>query len=180
MQKEKCSHLWEMTNVAAGLIVFKKCFHCARVSTCFTLDKKPPLEPLHEKNHFWNFMESDETFHFDLKCAKCDTLVKLDELVSLMMCTGCDETCQVDLLRRKLEPGSMRVYIVLGCRPVEERKQLSQEKFAAIEDYINQRCNHIKSGIKLVSHTMVKNIEKCYADVIKDADMLFAITAKGE
>jgi len=92
-----------MTNVAPGLIVMKKCFHCAKVSTCFTFHNKPPLEPSHDSEHFWNFMESDEFFHFDLKCAKCASVVKLDELVGLTTCVGCDETCEVGILMRKLE-----------------------------------------------------------------------------
>lgn len=180
MQKEKCSHLWEMVNVAAGLIVFKKCFHCAKVSACFTFHSEPPLAPSREGDHFWNVMQSDETFHFDLECTKCGTLVKLDGLVSLMMCTGCDETCQVDVLRRRLEPESRRVCIALSSLPAEEKKQLPREKFAVLEDYIDQRCDHLKCGIKLVPNTMVKNIAKCYAEVVKDADMLFAMVPEGK
>jgi len=83
VKKEKCSHLWKMVNVASGLVVMKKCFHCGKISTCFTYHDKPPLETCHEEDHFWNFMEGDPAFHFDLKCAKCDTLLKFDELVGL-------------------------------------------------------------------------------------------------
>ena len=61
-----------MINVADGMIVMKKCFHC---------------EPNRDGVHFWNFMESDESFHFDLECTACGTIVKLDELVGLMLCT---------------------------------------------------------------------------------------------
>jgi len=178
MQEEKCSHLWEMVNVARGLIVMKKCFHCGKVSTCFTFHNEPPLEACHDGAHFWNFVESDESFHFDLRCAKCGTLVKLDELVGLMMCTGCDETCKADILRRKLEPPHTWVCIALGCRPTEERKQLSPEKFAVLEAFFNQQRDCLKSLI--VPHKMVKNIANCYARVIKDVNMLFAIAAGGE
>jgi len=178
MRKEKCSHLWEMVNVASGLIVMKKCFHCGKVSTCFTFHNEPPLEPSHEEEHFWNFMESDESFHFDLKCAKCGTLVKLDELVGLMMCTGCDQTCEVDILRRKLEPEGTRVYIAFGRRPIDERKQLPKEKFAVLEDYFSQQCNSLKSQIKIVPHEMVKSIENCYAEAIKDVETLFLVPSE--
>ncbi len=177
MQKEKCSHSWEMIDVTSGLIVMKKCFHCSKVSTCFISHKEPPLDPCHEGGHFWNFMESDESFHFNLKCSKCGTLVKLDELVGLMMCTGCDETCEVDILRRKLELEHTRVCIALGCRPIEERKRLPPEKFAVLQDFFNQRCNSPKSCIKLVPHEMLQEIADCYAEVIKDEDMLLAIAA---
>jgi len=178
MIMEKCSHSWEMVNVASGLVVMKKCFHCAKVSTCFTFHNKPPLEPCHEQEHFWNFVESDPSFHFDLKCVKCGTLVKLDELVGLMMCTGCDETCQVDVLRRKLEPEHTCVCIALGCRPTDERRQLPQEKISILEDYFSQQCKSLEFKIKVVSHEMVKSIENCYAKVIKDVEMLFMVPSE--
>jgi hypothetical protein len=173
MKKEKCSHLWETINVASGLIIMKKCFHCSKVSTCFVFHNEPPLETCHEEGHFWNFMESDQSFHFDLKCTKCGVLVKFDELVGLMMCTGCDETCEVDVLRRKLEPEHTRVYFALGCRPIDERKQLSQEKIPILQDYFNQQSKSLKTKIKIVSHEMVKSIDNCYAKVIEDVEMLF-------
>jgi len=179
MQKEKCSHLWQMVNIASGLIVMKKCFHCAKVSTCFVPHNYPPLETCHEQQHFWNFVESDPTFHFDLKCVKCGTLVKLDELVGLMICTGCDETCQVDILRRKLGPEHTRVYIALGCRPTEERKQITQEKISVIQDYLDQQFGSQRLRMMIVSHKMVKDIDVCYAEVVKDTEMLVT-TASGE
>ena len=42
-------------------------------------------------------MEGDQSFHFDLKCTRCGTLVKFDELVRLVMCTRCDERHEVDI-----------------------------------------------------------------------------------
>jgi len=178
MTKEKCSHSWEMVNVVSGLVVMKKCFRCIKVSTCFVFHNKPPLEPCHEEKHFWNFMESDPSFHFDLKCTKCGTLVKLDELVGLMMCTGCDETCQVDILRRELEPEHTRVCIALGYRPIDERKQLPQEKISILEDYFSQQRESLKSKIKVVSHEMVKSIENCYAKMIEGVETLSRVTSE--
>ena len=172
--QENCSHLWEMINVAGGLLVIKKCFHCNKVSTCFTSDTDPPLEPCREQEHFWNFMEGDECFHFDLKCTKCDILVNLDELAGIMKCTGCDETCQVDVLRREVESNHTPVYIAMGRRPVDERRQLSDEKFASMESFFNQQNNSLACKTKIVHHEMVKNLDKCYAEVISDVDMLFA------
>ena len=173
MQSEKCSHIWEMVNVSDGLIVMKKCFHCNKVSTCFAFHHESPLEACREGDHFWNFVESDESFHFDLKCSKCETLVKFDESVGLMICTGCDEACEVDVLKRELEPEKALVCIAVGRRPIEERKQLSDEKFAVLEEFFNQRSKASKCKIKIVPHKMVRDITKCYADVIKDMDTLF-------
>jgi hypothetical protein len=171
MQKKRCSHLWEMINVASGLVVIKKCFHCKKVSTCFVFHHDPPLEPCREQSHFWNYVESDESFHFDLRCT---TVVKLDELVGLMKCTGCDETYEVGMLMRKLELEHTQVYIAMGCRPIEERHQISQEKFAALEAYFNQQSKSLKRKVRIVHHEMVKDLDKCYAEVISDVDMLFA------
>ena len=173
MRDGNCSHLWKMVNVTSGLVVMKKCFHCNKVSTCFVFHHEPPLEACREQNHFWNFMESDECFHFDVKCTKCDALVGLDELVGLMRCTGCDETCPVDILRRKLEPEYSQVYIAMGRRPIQEKRQLSQEGFAALEAYFNQQTKSLKRKLKIVHHEMVKDVEKCYAEVISDVDTLF-------
>ena len=173
MQENKCAHIWKMVNIAGGLIVMKKCFHCGKVSTCFTFHNEPPLETSHEEKHFWNFMEGDESFHFDLKCAKCGTLVKFGELVGLMICTGCDEKCEVDVLRRKLESENTQVCIAFGRRPIEERKQLPAEKFGVLEEYFNQQNKASKTNIKIVPHEMVRDIAGCYAEPIKNVDMLF-------
>ncbi|MHC4336627.1 MAG: hypothetical protein ACYSTG_01585 [Planctomycetota bacterium] len=180
MSQNKCSHLWEMVNVASGLIVMKKCFHCGKVSTCFCFHDKLPLEPSREGEHFWNFVEGDPTFHFDLKCINCGTLVKFSELVGLMMCTGCDERCEVDVLRRKLEPQGTCVCIALGRRPIEERKQLPEDKIAFLQDYFDQQGKSLKSKIKVVPDAMVRSIDNCYAEVIKDVDMLFKTALKGK
>ena len=180
MQSGKCSHRWEMVNVASGLIVMKKCFHCGKVSTCFTFHNKPPLEPCHEEEHFWNFVQGDEALHFDLKCRSCGTLVKLDELVGLMVCTGCDQRCEVDMLRRKLEQEGTQVWVALSGRPVDERKQLPPEKLAALQEYISQHRESSKSKIKIVSHEMVKSIDNCYAEVVRDNRMLFATCSESK
>lgn len=173
MSGEKCIHSWEMVNVAKGLIITKKCFHCNKVSCCFIFHDKPPLESSHEGDHFWNFMGSDPALHFDLKCTKCDILVKMDELVDITMCTGCDETCKVNILKQKLPSEYKRVYIALGCRPIDERKQLTQEKFTVLEDFFHQQSESSKFRVKIVPHNMIKSIDDCYAGTIDRVDMLF-------
>jgi len=175
MRQDNCSHIWEMVNVAGGLIVMKKCFHCSKVSTCFCFHNELPLEPCHEGEHFWNFMEGDPTFHFDLNCAKCNTLVKLDELVGLAMCTGCDQKCEAGILEQKLELEDTQLCIALGHRPINERKQLAPEKIAVLQEYFNQQNKSTKTRIKIVPHEMVRSFDNCYAEVIKDIYMFFTI-----
>lgn len=176
VMENKCSHIWEMVDVTAGLIVMKKCFHCGEVSSCFCFHDQMPLEPCQEQEHFWNFVEGGVTFHFDLKCTTCGTLVKFDELVGLMFCTGCDEKCDVDVLRRKIEPEKKEVCIALGRRPIDERKQLSEEKIAILQEYLDQQGKSLKCKIKVVPHEMVRSIDNCYATVIEDVNSLFATT----
>ncbi len=174
MKQGKCAHFWEMVNLAPGLIVMKKCFHCRKVSTCFVFHDKPPLEACHDGEHFWNFMESDASFHFDLRCRKCGTLVNLDELVGLMRCNGCNQTCEVGMLMRKLEPKNTRVYIAVGAQPIKERPQLPREKFDVLKAYFDQQSESLESRIKIVPHKMVKDLGSCYAEVIKDVGTLLA------
>ncbi len=173
MTEAECLHMWEMVNVANGLVVFKQCFHCGKISTCFTFHSNPPFASSHEGEHFWNCVESKPSFHFDLKCAKCGTLVALDELVGLMFCTRCNQACEVDLLRRKLESEHIRLCVVLGRRPIDDRSQLSAEKISILQDYFDQQCESLGCKIKLVSHELVKNIGNCYAEVVEDSQMLF-------
>ena len=180
MQEKNCSHIWEMINVASGLIVMKKCFHCGKVSTCFCFHDKLPLEPCHEEQHFWNFVEGDPALHFDLKCTKCGTEVTFNELVGLMICTGCDTKCEVDALRRKLEPEDTQVCIALGCRPIDERKQLPEEKLTILQEYFDQQGESLKSKIKIVPHAMLRSIDNCYAEVIKEMDMLLTSVPKSK
>jgi hypothetical protein len=174
MKQKKCAHFWEMVHLAPGLIVMKKCFHCRKVSTCFVFHNRPPLEPCHEGEHFWNFMESNASFHFDLRCKKCGTLVDLKELVGLMRCTGCDERCEAGKLMRELEPKKTRVYIAVGPRPIEERPQLDREKFKALEKYFDEQSESLESKIKIVPHKMVRDFSRCYAEVARDVNELFA------
>lgn len=97
-----------------------------------------------------------------------------------MMCTGCDEECEVDAIKRQLEPEGTQVYIALGNRPVAERKQIPEEKIAVLQEYFQQQYKSLKTGIKIVFHKMVKSIGSCYAEMVKDADALFAATLKRE
>ncbi len=177
MWQDKCCHTWEMVNIACGLIVMKKCFHCGKVSACFCFHNEPPLEECHEEGHFWNFVEDDATFHFDLKCIRCGSVIKLAELVGLMMCTGCDPICEVDVLRRKLSPQGIGTCVALGRCPVDERKPLDPEKISILQEYFDQQGESLRCRIKIVPHQMVRNIENCYAEVIREPNSLFAASA---
>ena len=180
MQNENCSHQWEMVNVVYGHIITEKCFHCDKVSTYFSAELKPSLDEYREGEHYWNVMETAQSFRFDLKCTACGRVEQFDDLMGLMMCTGCDEKCEVDVLRRKLEPEQTWIYVAFGFLPAKERKQLAPEKVTILEDYFNNRRKSSKSKIKIVSNEMVKSLATCYAEMIKDVDMLSLTPPQGE
>ena len=172
MNANVCRHQWEMVDTLFGFLVTEKCFHCDMISTEFSLDSKPPLEEYREGDHFWNLMESAQTLRFNLKCRACGRVMELKELVGLMLCTGCDPGCAVDDLRKRLEPQRTWVYVAFGFLPEPKHLQLSDEKIAVLEEYINQRRNSKTSSIKIVPGRMVSKIQNCYGEVIKDTDML--------
>jgi hypothetical protein len=167
-----CSHTWEMENVKHGFIITEKCFHCDKISTYFSYEPKPPLEEYREGDHFWNVMESAQSIQFDLKCTKCGILEEFEELMGLMMCTGCNDKCEVDVLMKKYESERTWIYVAFGFLPSQERKKLSKEKISILEDYFNQRRKSTRSRIKIVSDEFVENYATCYAQVIRDLDLL--------
>jgi len=175
MQTKECEHSWKMVNVAGGLIVMKKCFHCGKVSTCFCFHHELPLEETREEEHFWNFVEADPAFHFDLECEKCGFSVRFDELVGLCKCVGCDDKCKVNDIRKQLEPQGSPVLIALGQRPMDERKQLPAEKIKILQTYFKQQQKRSNRKIKIVPHDMVRKIESCYAEPVKDVHMLSSL-----
>ena len=73
---------------------------------------------------------------------------------------------------KKLEPERTWVYVAFGFLPIDENKQLSKKQLATLEAYFNQRRKSSKSRIKIVSHEMLKDYAVCYAEVIRDLDLL--------
>lgn len=172
MEEKTCSHLWEMINVQSGFIITENCFRCNKTSTYFSFEERPPLEEYRDGEHFWNIMESAQSIRFDLKCRYCNKIIQYGELSGLMMCTGCDEKCEIAKLMKKLEKKRTWVYVAFGFFPVTERKQISTEKISILEEYFNQRRKSSRSKIKIVSSEMIENIATCFAELIKDVGML--------
>jgi hypothetical protein len=103
-------------------------------------------------------------------------VLNVEELLGLMMCTGCDKECDVNIQMKELAKEKTWVYVAFGYLPIEEKKQLTQEKIAILEEYFNQRRKSAKSKIKIVSHELIKDITNCYGEVIMDTDMLTLTT----
>ncbi len=172
MTGKECDHAWKMINVAYGYIIAEKCSKCEVISTYFTFEERPPLEEYREGDHYWNVVESAQSFRFDFKCAHCGQIVKFEELMGLLMCTGCDKNCQVAQLQEILEKEKTWVYVAFGFLPKAIHKQLSAEKIALLEDFFNRRRNSADSRIKIVSQELVTDFALCYGEVIKDVNML--------
>lgn len=172
MDNPHCDHQWQMTNVSYGYIITEKCFHCDKIMTYFTVDDKHPMEEYREGDHFWNVMEVAQSFRFDLACSACAKIVSFDELLGIMLCTGCDETCRVNELRAKLAPNRTWLYVAWGFLPSDEMNQPSEEKITLLEQYFNQRRRSKFSRIKIVSSASINSIATCNGEVIKDVFML--------
>ncbi|MFH0867275.1 MAG: hypothetical protein V1904_13855 [Bacteroidota bacterium] len=172
MQEKTCKHIWEMINVQPGYIITERCFECGKISMYFTFEEKPPIEESRDGEHFMNVMENAQSFRFDLKCTKCSTLIQYKEFLGLMMCTGCNDNCEVDKLLKKFEKERTWIYVAFGFLSLNERKQLSQEKISVLEEFFNNRRKSSGSKIKIVSYEMIENIAACHGEVIKDIGML--------
>lgn len=172
MENINCNHSWTIVNVQTGFIITEKCIQCNKISTYFCAEDKPPLEEHREGDHFWNTMETAQSIQFDLECIHCNTIVTFKELAGLMLCTGCDEICEVEKLREKLEKQQIWIYVACGFLPINEVTPLTQEKISILEDYFNQRRRSSKSKIRIVSYEMVDNLKNCYGEIIKDVGML--------
>jgi hypothetical protein len=172
-QDETCSHSWQMVNVEYGFIITEQCSDDKKIVTYFSPDG-PPLEEYRDGEHFWNVMETAQSIRFDLQCTRCKKIEKFNDLMGLMMCTGCSEDCEAYRLMKKLEPERTWVYVAFGFLPIDERKQLSKEQLAVLEDYFNQRrkSSLSKSRIKIVGHELVKSYAACLAEVIRDIYLL--------
>jgi hypothetical protein len=55
----------------------------------------------------------------------------------------------------------------ISCRfRSNERKALSVEKLAILKEYYHQQGKHLPNQVEIVSHEMIRDIDKCYAEVI--------------
>lgn len=172
MERKDCCHAWKMIHVAYGYIITEKCSKCEEISTYFTFEDRPPLEEYREDDHFWNVMESAQSFRFDFQCEKCGVVETFEELMGLLMCTGCHKECQVAKLQDVLEKEKTWVYVAFGFLPEARHRPLPAEKIAMLEDFFNRRRNSPDSRIKIVSQELVSDYSLCYGKVIKDVNML--------
>lgn len=164
-----CEHLWEMTNIQFGFIVFEKCSHCNSLRTYFS---KMPGDDYREGDHIWRAMLNAQSFRFDLRCKKCGHLEKFDDLMGLMYCTGCLSDCEVEVRQRELETKKTGVMVAFGFLPKSVKNILPAERLKILEGYFNQRRDTSRSKIAILSYDLIKDFSHCRGEFLYDVDML--------
>lgn len=168
-----CQHLWEMTNVQFGFVVFEKCFHCGGLRTYFSAENVPILgDKYREGDCFWSRVENAQSFRFDLQCKRCNHLEKFDDIMGLLHCTGCLPECKVDILRIRYEAEKTWILVAFGFLSKEETRPIPEYKLDVLSDYFNQRRDTSRSRIKIVSFDLIEDVSHCRGDFIHDVGML--------
>jgi len=168
-----CQHLWEMTNIQFGFVAFEKCYHCNGLRTYFSKEESPFLgDKYREGNCFWSKAESAQSFRFNLKCSRCKLVVKFDDLMGLMHCTGCLPQCEIEIIQKQLEPLKTWVLVAFGFMDKKKVEPISPEKTDILTEYFNQRRDISRSKIKILSYDLIKDVSLCRGDFIHDVGML--------
>ena len=175
-----CQHVWEMTNIKFGFLVFEKCFHCNELRTYFSMEEIPILgDKYREGNHYWSRVENAQSFRFDLLCTKCRLLEKFDDLMGFLHCTSCLPECEVEILQKKYEAEKTWLLVAFGFLPQVKTKPIPTYKLDMLTDYFNQRRDTSRSRIKIVPFDLIKDLSLCKGDFIHDVEMLSLEPPKG-
>jgi len=168
-----CQHQWEMANVQFGFVVFEKCSHCNGLRTYFCVEDRPILGDKYREGHcFWARVENAQSFRFDVRCARCGQLVKLDDLMGFLECTGCLPDCPVELLQAELEPTRTWILVAFGFLSKERTLPLEPFKVDVLTEYFNQRRDTTRSRIRIVSFDLIEDLSRCQGQFIHDVGML--------
>ena len=164
---------WEMTNIRFGFIVYEKCYQTDELRTYFTTEDNPILgDRYREGKRHWTRMENAQSFQFDLKCKRTGELVKFDDLMGLMYCTGCMSDCELDRLRQQHEAERTMVIVAFGFFPQALTKPIPQNKLDILTDFFNQRRDTSRSKIKVLPFNLIKDLNRCRGEFLHDVDML--------
>jgi hypothetical protein len=169
----ECRHRWEMTSIKFGFVVFEKCYHCNGLRTYFSTENNPILgDKYREGNCFWSRVENAQSFRFDMECSDCKQIIKFDDLMGLMHCTGCLPNCEIEIIQKQLEPSKTWVLVAFGFMDKKKAEQISPEKINILTEYFNQHRDVSRSTIKIISYNLIKDLSLCRGDFIHDVGML--------
>ena len=168
-----CQHLWEMTNIRFGFMVFEKCFHCNRLRTYFSAPDHPMVgDEYREGEHTWRIMENAQSLQFDLQCQKCHQREDFSDIMGFMYCTECLDDCEVARLQKEYEKKKTFVIVAFGFFPREEQRAISPRRLKILEDYFNQRRDTSRSTVAVLSFDLIDDFSRCKGDFIHDVGML--------
>jgi hypothetical protein len=168
-----CQHLWEMTNIEYGFVIFEKCFHCRGLRTYFAVeDAAIPGEKYREGDCYWTRVENAQTFQFDLRCTRCGHVEKFNDLMGLLHCTGCLADCPVEVLQRQYEKEKTWLLVAFGFLPQALAAPTPEYKLAVLTDYFNQSRDVSRSRMKIISSRLIQDLTRCKGDFIHDQGML--------
>ncbi|GAB4373378.1 MAG: hypothetical protein Kow0042_17260 [Calditrichia bacterium] len=168
-----CRHVWEMTNVQFGFVIFEKCNHCNRIRTYFSAKDFPAVgEEYREGEDTWRCMENAQSFRFDLICRKCRQVEKFYDILAFLYCTSCLPKCKIEKKQKKLEAKKTWVMVAFGHLPRSPETSLSRERLKILEKYFNQRRDTGRSRIAILSYDLIDDFSKCKGEFIHDIGML--------
>jgi hypothetical protein len=168
-----CDHLWEMTNIQYGFIVFEKCYHCSQVKTYFSEQDRPTRgDEYKDGDHYWSVMENAQSFQFDLRCKKCGQIEPFHDLMGLLQCTECLPDCEVRMIQRKLSGEKTWIMVAFGFLPEAKKTPIPAPRLEILSDYFNQRRDTSRSRIKIVSFNLITDVTLCRGEFIYDIGML--------
>jgi len=165
-----CEHLWEMTNVRFGFIVFERCAHCASVRTYFS--SQDTWDQYREGACTWGITENVQSLMFDLQCTRCGRLESFSELMGLLACTECMQECEVVRLQEELRADRTWIVVAFGHLPEAKTRPIPEQKLAILSDHFNQRRDTARSKVKVVSMHLIKDISVCTGEFVHDVGML--------
>jgi hypothetical protein len=166
-----CGHIWEMTNIEFGHIIFERCSHCKTVRTHFSLDNVCGDE-YREGDCIFSDVKTAQSFRFDLQCTKCDILINYRSFSGLLHCTGCLADCPVEILQKECEAKKTWILVAFGFLPVDEKKPFPPHLLEILTDYFNQQRDTSRSRIKIVSYEMIEKFSVCKGEFLYDRGML--------
>lgn len=169
----KCQHLWEMSDVWFGFIVFEKCNHCNSLRTYFSERDHPTVgDEYREGDCIWRCMENAQSLKFNLQCSRCGQVEKFHDLMGFLYCTSCLPRCKVEIRQKKYEPQNKWVIVAFGFFPRQKPSTLTRKRLNILQKYFNQRRDTSRSTIAILSYDLIEDFSVCKGEFIHDIGML--------
>ncbi len=168
-----CQHLWKMTDIQFGFIIFERCSQCNTLRTYFSPQDHPGVgDEYREEKHTWRCMENAQSFRFNLKCKQCDKVENFYDLMGFLYCTGCLPECAIEKEQQKSLPRKKFILVAFGHLPHKKSYRLDQSRLDTLSDYFNQRRDTSRSTVSILSYDLIEDFSRCKGEFIHDFGML--------